>query len=137
MDKSLLLFIAVGVIGMYYLIGSVETIQAEDDRIQNNDYKEKHRFDAYDSHDSTGQDILDLSELLPAVQIAAWNKSQIKNEYLNLFPNFSEMKHFISDRIRGEALQAKLLQSLNGVEDKFFSGDLTMEKAKRVLRNVK
>jgi len=136
MDKGVIFYIAIGVIGIYFLTNFIGDIQEKDERIQNNDYKEKHRFDDYDGKDSIGQEILDLTEVSPSIQIQAWNKSVLKEKYLSLFPNFSEMKRFISDRIRGKAIQAKLLHALNGVEDKFFSGEISMEKAKRILRTL-
>jgi hypothetical protein len=137
MDKSFLLYVAIGMIGLYALTNFIGDIQSEDERIQNDDYKEKHRFDDYDRVDSIGQEILDLSDVGANVQVEAWNSSALREDYLRLFPQFSEMKHFISDRLRGEALQAKLLHALSGVEDKFFSGEISMEKAKRELRHLK
>jgi hypothetical protein len=136
MDKGVMFYITIGIIGIYFLTNFIGDIQEKDERIQNNDYTEKHRFDDYDGKDSIGQEILDLTDVSPSVQIEAWNQSLVKEEYLSLFPNFSEMKRFISDRIRGEAIQAKLLHALNSVEDKFFSGEISMEKAKRILRSL-
>lgn len=137
MDKGFLLFIVIGIGAIYLVINSIGDIQAEDERVQNDDYREEHRFDSYDSKDIIGQNILDLSEASPQVQVQAWNNSTIKDEYLRLFPNFSEMKKFIDDRIRGDALRAKLLNAINSTEDKFFSGEISMEKAKRGLRNLR
>ncbi|MDQ7085091.1 MAG: hypothetical protein Q9M36_09215 [Sulfurovum sp.] len=70
------------------------------------------------------------------MQLEAWHNSALKDKYLSLFPNFSEMKKFLDDRLRGDTLKAKLLHDINAVEDKFFSGDISMEKAKRELRKV-
>ncbi|SFV65612.1 hypothetical protein MNB_SV-13-1757 [hydrothermal vent metagenome] len=137
MNKSLLLYIGVGIAAMYLLTNFLGDVQKDDERFQNDDYNKEHQFDSYSSRDSIGQDILDLSEVSPSVQIAAWNKSTLKEDYLKLFPNFTEMRSFLSDRLRGEALQAKLLNSIDSVEAKFFSGEMSMEKAKRALRNLK
>lgn len=136
MSKGLFIFVVIGVLAIYFISNSIGDMQEKDERIQNDDYQKEHRFDDYNGKDSIGQGILDLTDASPSVQIEAWNTSGLREEYLRLFPNFSEMKRFIDDRIRGAALQAKLLNSIHTVEDKFFSGEMGMEKAKRALRHL-
>jgi hypothetical protein len=137
MDKTLIIFVGLGIAGIYYTTNFIGKVQKEDERFQNEEYKEEQRLNQYDTVDSIGQDILDLTEVSSEVQVEVWNKSQLREEYMSLFPNFSEMKKFVGDRLRGEALQAKLLHSINSVEDQFFSGAMSMEKAKRKLRYLR
>jgi hypothetical protein len=47
------------------------------------------------------------------------------------------MKVFIHNRVRGESLIKKLTKKINEVEDKFFSGAMNAEQAKRALENIK
>ena len=136
MDKSLMVFIAIGIGFLYFITNFVGDIQQEDN-LQNNEYKEKHKYDAYQSADSIGRDILDLTGASASVQIAAWNSSQLKEEFLTLFPDFSEMKIFVQERVRGAGLQAKLIHAVDDVEHKYFSGTLDAEGAKRKLGSIK
>ncbi len=133
MDKSLFIFIVIGIGFLYFITSFVGDIQEEDDKYQNIEYQEKHKYDEYSSTDSIGQDILDLTGASTETQIAAWKKSRLKEEFLALFPDFTEMKKFVKERIRGDALQAKLLKSIDEVESKYFSGTINAEQAKRVL----
>ena len=136
MDKSLMIFIAIGVGFLYFITNFVSDIQ-EDDNLQNSEYKEKHKYDAYQSVDSIGREILDLTGASASVQVAAWNSSQLKEDFLTLFPDFSEMKIFVEERVRGDALKEKLIHTIDDVENKYFSGNLDAEGAKRRLGSLK
>ena len=137
MDKSLMFFIAIGLGFLYFVTNFVGGIQAEDDAYANNDYKQEHIYDAYRKVDSVGQDILDVTGADAKTQLGAWNSSLLKDEFLDLFPDFTEMKNFINDRIRGKILQDKLNKKVTEIEDKFFSGGITAEDAKRELGTLK
>ncbi len=133
MDKSLLVFIAIGVGFLYFITSFVGDIQEEDDKYQNIEYQQKHMYDEYQSVDSIGRKILDLTGVDAVTQMAAWKKSGLKEEFLALFPDFSEMKKFVKERTRGDALQAELFKSVDEVEGKYFSGTMNAEQAKRAL----
>jgi len=137
MDKSLMIFIGIGIGFLYFITTFIGDIQAEDDAYQNKDYNTKHLYDKYQTVDNIGQEILDLTGAPKSVQFSAWNDSLLKDDFLELFPDFSEMKLFVNDRIIGKELQNKLNHNLEGVEDKFFSGDMTAEQAKRELSLLK
>lgn len=133
MDKSFLVFAAVGIGFLYFVTNFIGDIQEEDDTYRNSDYNMAHMYDQYNTVDSIGQDILDLTGADAKIQLDAWNKSHLKDEFLELFPNFSEMKNFINDRIKGKVIHTKLMEKLNTTEDKFFSGTIGAEEAKREL----
>ena len=137
MDKSLLIFIAVGVGFLYFITNFVGDIQEEDDRYQNQEYQQKHKYDQYQSVDSIGQEILDLTGADAATQIAAWKESRLEQEFLTLFPDFDAMKNFVKERTRGDVLQAKLLKKIDDVAGKYFSGTMDAEQAKRALDLLK
>jgi hypothetical protein len=136
MDKSLMMFIAVGIGFLYFVTSFVGEIQ-EDDNLQNSEYKEKHKYDAYQTVDSIGREILDVTGADTPVQVAAWNSSMLKTDFLMLFPDFSEMKIFVNERVRGKVVQEKLINSVNDAEDKYFSGVMNAEQAKRALDTLK
>ena len=137
MDKSFMFFIAIGIGFLYFVTNFVGDIQAEDDAYRNNDYSQEHIYDKYQATDSIGQDILDLTGADATTQIGAWNNSMLKDEFLALFPRFDEMKIFVKDRIRGKILQDKLTSTISTIEDKFFSGTIGAEDAKRKLSTLK
>lgn len=136
MDKSLFFFIVIGVGFLYFITNFVGDIQ-EDEKFQNEEYKQKHQFDQYQSVDSIGREILDMTGTPANIQVQAWNNSKLKTEFLELFPDFSEMKIFVKERLRGEILQVKLTASIDSVESQYFSGAMNAEQAKRELSLLK
>jgi hypothetical protein len=68
-----------------------------------------------------------------STQVQAWNNSALKAEFLELFPDFSDMKTFVHERVRGDALKAKLTNAVDKVESQYFSGAMNAEQAKREL----
>ncbi|MEA1954385.1 MAG: hypothetical protein U9O24_08350 [Campylobacterota bacterium] len=136
MDKSLFVFLAVGAALFYFVTTFVSDIQEEDTRYQNEEYQEDNKFNKYQTTDSIGQSILDLTGTDAKTQFNAWNKSNLKYEFLELFPDFGEMRKFAQERTRGDILQKKLLRTINTVENKYFSGTITAEGAKRMLSSL-
>jgi hypothetical protein len=130
MDKSLFFFVVIGVGFLYFITQFVGDIQ-EDEKFQSEEYKQKHQYTKYKSVDSIGRDILDMTGAPIDIQVGAWNNSELKTEFLTLFPDFSEMKIFVKERVRGEALQAKLTAQIDHVESQYFSGSMDAEQAKR------
>ncbi len=137
MDKSLLIFIAIGMGFLYFVTSFIGDIQEADDNYKNTDYIMEHKYDKYLSVDSIGQEILVVNDADASTQVAAWHASAVKIEFLDLFPDYSEMKKFIKDRTRGDALQAKVLKVIDEIEGKFFSGTLNAEQAKQMLDSLK
>ncbi|WP_373030707.1 hypothetical protein [Sulfurovum sp.] len=136
MDKSLFFFVVIGVGFLYFITQFVGDIQ-EDEKFQNEEYKQKRQYDQYKSVDSIGRDILDMTGTSIDTQVQAWNNSELKTEFLELFPDFSEMKIFVKERVRGETLQAKLTAAVDDVEAQYFSGAMDAERAKRKLGLLK
>lgn len=136
MDKSLFFFILIGIGFLYFITNFVGDIQ-EDEKFQNEEYKQKHQFDQYQSVDSIGREILDMTDAPVNIQVQAWNNSELKAEFLELFPDFSEMKIFVKERLRGEILKVKLIASIDHVESQYFSGAMNAEQAKRELSSLK
>ena len=137
MDKSFLVFILIGIGFLYFITSFVGDIQEEDDKYQNRAYAQEHKYDKYQKVDSVGRNILNLLGTSAGTQVAAWNQTGLKEEYIALFPDFGEMKSFVKERIKGDALSAKLLKKTSSVEDKFFAGSITAEEAKQELGVLK
>ena len=136
MDKSLVIFILIGVGFLYFITNFVGDIQ-QDEKFQNEEYKQKHQYDRYKTVDSIGRDILDMTGTSVNVQVQAWNNSTLKTEFLELFPDFSGMKVFVNEQVRGDALIEKLHGLIDHVEHGYFSGAMNAEQAKRELSELK
>jgi len=138
MDKSLLVFIAIGLGAFYLLINFLGDIEEEDSSYKSHEYKRVHQYDQYKRKDSIGQTILVFDANVDAkTQMDAWNTSGLKKEFLKIFPDYGDMKIFIKERIRGDAFQSKMLKAINDAEGQFFSGTLDSEQAKHMLDSIK
>ncbi len=136
MDKSFFIFVSVAAVIMYFLIGFIGDVQKEETKYSNEGYIKDHLYDEYKSKDSIGRDVLNLLGADHKTQVAAWNESKLKKEFLLLFPDFQEMKKFSQERIIGEYLRKKLLSRINLVEDRFFSGHISAPEAKKELSDI-
>lgn len=136
MDKSLFIFILIGAGAIYLVTNFVGDIQSEEDAYKNNTYKVEHKYDKYHGVDSVGRPILIVKNANKQTQMAAWHTSVAKVEFLELFPNYIEMKQFVKERVRGDILEKKLLHTIDNVEGKFFSGFMNAEQAKRTLDSL-
>ncbi|MCF6245075.1 MAG: hypothetical protein L3J43_08555 [Sulfurovum sp.] len=137
MDKSLFLFTAVGIGFLYFVTNFIGNIQKEDEQFSNSEYNSEHKYDKYMGVNAIGQSILVLTDIDKKTQLEAWNKSSLKKEFFDIFPDFGDMKEFVKNRIKSTYLQKKLLDKINEVEGKFFSGSLTTEDVKRELNTLK
>jgi hypothetical protein len=133
MDKSLLIFVAIGVGFLYFVTSFIGDLQKDDDTYANSEYNSKHQYDQYMKSDAIGEKILDVTDVDENTQLAAWQESSLKKEFLDFFPDFGEMKSFIKNRTRGALLQKKVLSIIDEVEGGYLSGTLNSEHAKRKL----
>ncbi len=131
-----MLFLLIGLGGIYFVTTFVGDIQKEDEVYRNQGYDEENKYNQYKKEDSIGREILDVTGAPVSIQMDAWNASALKNEFLEVFPDFSGMKVFAKERVRGNALQSKLNSTLESVEDAFFSGAMSAEDAKRKLGSL-
>jgi hypothetical protein len=137
MDKGFFLFVLFGMGFLYFVTNFIGDIQEDDEVYQNNEYKQEHKYDQYQHIDSIGQEILNLTGVDTQTQIAAWNASGLKQELLELFPDFGDMKRFVKERVEGDPIQTKLIEHIDRIEGQFFSGKINAEKAKQVLGILK
>jgi hypothetical protein len=132
LDKGLLGFIAVGAIAVYFVTGFVDKIQ-DDDGYNKSGYIEKNRDKdiQYQTLNSVGDRVLDLSLINEKKQITVWNRSEIKDEFLTIFPNFLDMKEFIKERVVGDDLQKRLIETIESIEERFIAGEISVDEGKR------
>jgi len=136
MDKSLMLFILIGIGGVFFVTNFVGDIQKEDEVYRNDGYDQENKYNQYKTEDSIGREILDVTGAPVTIQMEAWNASVLKKEFLAIFPDFSGMQVFADERVRGNALKSKMNSTLESVESAYFSGGMSAEDAKRKLGSL-
>ena len=62
-----------------------------------------------------------------------WSSSSVKEEMLELFPDFMEMKTFIEENIEDDIFKNDLLKKIDDVEFKYIGGSMNTQSAKSAL----
>ncbi len=135
MDKGLFTFLFIGLIAIYLSTNFIGSLQEDVDK-ESGSYNKKSEYEQYYSVDIVGDRVLNVQELDTKKQLEAWNKSELKEELLELFPDFEGMKRYINGKIIGDALQTKLLERIDSVEIQFLSGTLNGEQSKAKLKSI-
>ena len=137
MKQTVVFFGVVIFLIVFWLIGFVNNLQDEVD--VGHGFEEKTTVESSSKNyivNSSGNEVLLLNKLSLAEQKKLWNKSPLKEDMLELFPEFSEMKYFVNEHIEDDGFFKKeLLKYINRVEVRYISGTLTGIKAKSMLSN--
>ena len=120
-----------------WLVGFINTLH--DDVDVNYGFQEKAMISGDKSNytvDAQGNEVLKLDTLSYQEKKNLWKHSLLKEDMLELFPRFSEIKYFIENHIEDDgAFKEALLEHVEGVELKYIGGTLTGESAKSTLSN--
>ena len=133
MSQGLIIFIAIGAILSYILVGFINDIQDADDKLITQEKLIVKEDMTFHQKDVVGQTILVFSGDSLEKKIGVWKRSPLHQEFMDYFPNFTEMKAFINDRIIDADFQQRLTKKVDEAEDTFFSGEATQEQAKEKL----
>ncbi|MEA3456049.1 MAG: hypothetical protein U9R26_06050 [Campylobacterota bacterium] len=133
MSQGLIIFIAIGAILSYILVGFIGDIQDEDDKLITQEKLIAKEDMTYHQKDVVGQTILVFNNDSFEKKIGVWKRSPLHQEFMDFFPNFTEMKSFIGDRIVDADFQQRLTRQVDEAEDAFFSGEITQAQAKEKL----
>lgn len=133
MSQGLIIFIAIGAILSYILVGFIGDLQDEDDKLISQEKLIAKEDMSYHQKDVVGQTILIFKDVSFEKKLNIWKRSPLHQEFLDFFPNFTEMKAFINDRIVDADFQQRLSKIVDNTEDAFFSGEITQEQAKEKL----
>jgi len=132
MDKSLLTFIAVGLGFMYLITNFLNDLNATDG-ISSSYTQQEQQYDQYITFDSINQTILDIKGLDISQQKDIWNHTDLKEEFLSLYPNFQEMHKFIDERIIGDNFKKELHRFIKDIEYNLISSKIdSLEAQKRL-----
>ncbi|OQX72839.1 MAG: hypothetical protein B6D59_07305 [Campylobacteraceae bacterium 4484_4] len=136
MSQGLIIFIAIGAILGYILVGFINDIQEADDKLITQEKMIAKEDMKYHQKDAIGQTILVFKDQPFEKKLGIWQRSPLHQEYMNFFPNFMEMKAFINDRIVDPDFQKQLTEKVSEVEDAYFAGEITQPEAKEKLSNL-
>jgi len=137
MDKSFMIFIAIG-IGFFYLITNfVGDIEKDDGYPTTSLEQQEHKYDKYISSDNVGRIILTVNGISRKEQIEAWNHSSIKVDFMSFYPDFDEMKNVIKERVMTQDFRDYLLKQVTTIERKFLGGKIDTEQAQRELEQIR
>ena len=89
----------------------------------------------YTDTDTLGNKILLLTDIEPSKKREIWKNSVLKEEMLNIFPNYTEMHHLIESRMvdTGGTFKTTLLAQIIKIEEDYISGKITAQHAKAML----
>jgi hypothetical protein len=134
--KGLTLFIIAAGIGFYLLTNIIGKFKEEDNRLMNDQEIQKQEDMKGYRTDVVGDTVLVYRDTSIQNRIGVWKRSPLHEEYLNLFPNFSEMELFVDDRVQDDELKAKILKQLKKISGDFFSGTVGAIQAKEDLDKI-
>ena len=98
------------------------------------EYGASHGQNRYSGTNMFGEETLVLTTLGESEKKSVWNKSFLKNEVEGQFPNFSEMKQMVDERlVDSGAFKQTLLKKIEELEEGFISGTVTAESAQTAL----
>jgi hypothetical protein len=133
MSQGLIIFIAIGAILGYILVGFIGDLEEEDDKLLTQEKLIRKQDRVYYQKDVVGQTILVLKDVPMAKKIGIWKRSPLHQEFMDLVPNFEDLRNFVNDRIIDKDFQDKLLKAINTAEDDYFSGKITQGEIKEKL----
>ena len=136
MSQGLIIFITIGAILGYILVGFINDIQEEDDRLITQEKMIAKEDMKYHQKDAIGQTILVFKDQPFEKKLGIWKRSPLHQEFMGYFPNFLEMKAFIKDRIVDADFQKRLTDKISEIEDAYFAGEITQPQAKEKLDDL-
>ncbi len=136
MNRSMIIFVVVGIALFFGITNFVGKLKDEDDRLMNaSDIQKKQDAEAYRT-DVVGNAVIVASNAPIAKRIDTWKRSPLHDEYMDKFPDFSDMKLYIDDRVQDTELKDIIIRSLEKVESKYFAGGLSPIQAKEEIDNL-
>ena len=137
MSKSVMIFGFIVFLIISWLIGFVDELH--DDVDVNYGFNEKKLVEGDMRNyklDSVGNNVLELSSLSLVEKKKLWKDSPLQDEMIALFPNFSDIKYFIENRIEDDgSFKEELLKHVESVQEEYIGGGMTGNRAKAILSN--
>jgi hypothetical protein len=129
MDKSFIIFVAVGIGFMYFITNFVNDIEKDDGYPTTTEISQEDRYEKYIKYDSIGRPILNVKNITRNMQKEAWKHSSLREDFLSFYPDYDEMKKFIKERIVGDDFQEYMLEQVSKIEKDFLMGKIDSDQA--------
>ena len=138
MNKGYLILVVVGILFAYFAIHLMKQSEKEVATNKQIVLLEKEKpYAQYYTRDATDNVVLDLSNTSLEKSKEVWQHSSVKDQILQLFPNFDLMKDMVRMRVSDCPFKTYLLKMMDTVESAYFSGRINSFKAKRLLESLK
>ena len=125
-----------GIILFFILSGLMNFVNDLHDDVdsKSNYSSQKTNAENYYDINVVGEQTIVLSGLSKSKKREVWNRSTLKTEMMDFFPNFSLMSEFVEERMIDDSdFKKKLLEKIDSTEEKYISGVVTGERAKVAL----
>ena len=125
-----------GIILFFILSGLVNFVNDLHDDVDSKSNYSSQETNAENYYDINvvGEQTIVLSGLSKSKKREVWNRSTLKTEMMDFFPNFSLMSEFVEERMIDDSdFKKKLLEKIESTEEKYISGVVTGERAKVAL----
>jgi len=127
-----------GIIALFFilsgLVSFINDLQDEVDHPKSYDRSTEIKNEDYYNINVVGDQTILLSGLSESKKRELWNSSNLKNEMMSFFPDFSLMHEFVAERIIDDSnFKKKLLDKIDSTEEEYIGGTLTGQRAKAAL----
>jgi len=137
MNRGMIILIVVGIVAFFGITNFVGKLKNDDDRLMNEGDRQKIDDSKAFRTDVVGNEVLVKGDAPLDKRIDTWKRSPLHDEYMGKFPDFSDMKLYIDDRVQDDELKAVIIAALERVEGKFFAGGLSPIAAKEEIDRLK
>ncbi len=128
-----------GVIALFFILSGLTNFinDLQDEVDKPNSYSKKTtelNSENYYNTNVIGEQTILLSTLSESKKRKLWNESNLKNEMMEFFPDFSLMYEFVEERMLDDSnFKKNLLNKIKSTEEEYISGILTGQRAKATL----
>ena len=136
MLKGMMVIAAIGAAFIYFSINMYNTAADEDQRTEWAGNPEG-RYSQYYRKDITGDPVLDLNDLSMDRALAIWREVGTLQSILMVLPDFETAKTEAANQVAEGAFRTKVIETLTRLQEKFLTGDITLEQARTQLTTLK
>ncbi|WP_456431085.1 hypothetical protein [Nitratifractor sp.] len=130
MFKGFIALLLVGGAFAYFVFHFVGDIQNDDSYGGASTSVDTKNLQQYYVKDALGEPVLSVGTLPLDKAKTIWRNSPLREEMLELFPHFDQMKTFVDNRINPSPFKDALRKHIETVEDLFLSGKIDSQEAR-------
>ena len=135
MIKGMMVILAIGAAFIYFSINMYNTAAEENDEVRWAGDPQG-RYSQYYREDVTGDPVLDLNSLSMDRAKAIWKEVGTREAILSTLPDFELAKTEAANQIAEGPFRNKVIDTLKRLQEKFLTGEITLEQARTQLTNL-